>query len=356
VRKVLSLIAVVLGVVLVAGALVVRFVVAPAQAVLPSDTDTSTTYTGTAATLFNPSALTTPGQPVLLSDVPITTSHHTKVLSTKGDNALVSDSGSVLVAGKAVTGFDYRYAVDRTSMDRGSGFADSAGIVKQTGVTFNWPIRTQKHDYPGWISDTQGTTPLRFAGTAKHGGIDTYVFKASLAPSPITDPATLKSLPTGLPKATLASLAPSLGLGAGPLGQLQQILPSLPDPVPFSYTYGLTATYWVEPSSGEVIDLQERETSTLGIKVGAQVVPVTPVLDISYSASPAQLAASVKTARHDGGLVRLAYVKLPAYLAIGGGVLLILGLASLILLARRHRGDSEPSARRGLALSDRQLA
>ena len=353
-RKVLSLIAVVLGLVLLAGALVVRFVVAPAQAVLPSDTDTTTTYTGTAATLFNPSALTTPGQPVLLKDVPITVGHHTKVLAAKGSNALVADSGSVLVDGKAVAGFDYQYRVNRTSMDRGTGFADSKGVVTQTGVTFNWPIRTQKHDYPAWISDTQGTTPLRYAGTAKHGGIETYVFKANLAPSPITDPETLKSLPTGLPKATFAALAGSLDLGAGAQGQLQQILPSLPDPVPFAYTYGLAATYWVEPASGEVIDLQERETSTLGIKVGGQVVPVTPVLDISYSASPAQLAASVKTARHDGGLVRLAYVRLPAYLAIGGGALLVLGLGSLLL--GRRRGDTDTSTRRRLEVSDRQLA
>jgi hypothetical protein len=340
-RKVLSLTAVVLGVGLVAGAVVIRFVVAPSQAVLPSDTDSTRTYTGTAATLFNASALTTPGTPVLLKDVPITAKHQTKVLATKGDNALVADSGSVNVAGAPLAGFDYRYAVNRTSMGPGSGYPN---VTDQSGITFNWPIRTKKQDYPGWISDTQSTTPLRYVGTEKHGGISTYVFKASLSPTPITDPATLKSLPASLPKATLVQLAGGLGLGASQLGQLQQALPSLPDPVPFGYTYGLTATYWVQPQSGEVVDLQERETSTLGIKVGSQLVPVTPVLDISYSSAPSQLAASVKDARHDGNLVSLVYVTLPGGLAIAGIVLLLAGLASLVGLRRRPDRGSGPDA------------
>ncbi len=340
-RKFLSVAAVVLGLVLIAGAAVVRWTVAPSQAVLPSDTNTTTTYTGTAAALFNAAALTTPGAKVLVANVPITTTHTTKVLGTKGKNALVSDGGKLKLAGTTVGGFQYRYAVNRTSMGRGSGYPN---VVRQTGITFNWPIRTAKKNYEGWISDTQGTTPLRYTGTAKRGGLSTYVFTATAAAKPVTDPATLKALPASLPKATLVKLAAGLGLSPTALGSLQKILPALPDPVPFSYSYAMKATYWVEPRTGEVVDLQEREVRTLALKIGATVVPVTPVMDITYHAAPAQLAASVKTARHDANLVTLVYTTLPLSLAIAGGVLFLAGLVGLALSRRRDESGETPNS------------
>ena len=338
-RKLLSIAAVVIGVVLIVGAAVIRWAVAPAEAVLPSDTNSTRNYTGTATTLFNQAALTKPGLPILLKNVPIAVTHTTKVLGTKGSNALVSDAGSVLVANQAVAGFSYRYAVNRTSMQLGSGYSD---VVKQTGISFNWPIRTQKKDYIGWVSDTRGTTPLKYAGTARRGGLSTYKFTTDLPAAPITDPATLKQLPASLPKASVTALSAGLGLSAGQLALLKQALPSLPDPVPFSYTYAVTATYWIEPNTGEVVDLQERETRTLGLALGAAVVPVTPVIDINYTSSPDELAATVKDIRHDANLVTLVYRTLPLSLGIAGVVFLVLGLLGLTVL--RSRRDPGPGA------------
>lgn len=336
-RRLAPVITVALGVLLVLVSAGVRWIAAPHLAVLPSDTDTTRVYTGTASTLFNAKALTSPAAgPVLLQKVPISVTHRTKVLQTKGGNALVADSGSVTAAGSSVGGFDYRYAVDRTDMGRGSGFR---GTTAQTGVTFNWPIRTQKHDYPGWVPDTQTTVPLRYAGTTTHGGLSTYVFTTTSQPSPITDPQTLAALPTGLPKATLAQLAAGLGLAPTQLGALQQVLPTLPDPVPFNYTYQVKATYWVEPSTGTIVDLQEQEVRTLALKVGSNLVPVTPVMDISYTSSPAQLASAVSDARHDANLVKLVYTRLPLILLIAGLVLTLLGGLGL---AARRRHRSEP--------------
>jgi hypothetical protein len=345
-RKLTSVIALAVGLVLVLGAVAGRWVAAPKLAVLPSDTDTTRTYAGTAATLLNAKALTsTNAGPVLLTDVPISLSHRTKVLATKGDNALVSDSGTVTAGGSQVAGFQYRYAVDRTDMGRGSGFA---GVVSQSGVTFNFPVRTAKHDYPGWVSDTQSTLPLTYEGTAKRGGLSTYVFRTDGKPAPITDPETLKALPPSLPKATLAKLAAGLGLDAGQLSGLTQALPSLPDPVPFSYTYGVTATYWVEPATGEIVDLQEREIRSVAIKVGGTLVPITPVLDISYTSTPAGLASAVKDARGDARLVNLVYRTLPLILFAVGLVALLAGAAGLLLGRRRPRAtDPAPTSSPG---------
>ena len=334
-RKVTSIVALGIGLVLVLSAAGVRWIAAPRLAVLPSSTDTTRSYAGTAATLFNAKALTSAtAGPVLLTGVPISLSHRTKVLAAHGANALVSDSGTVTAAGSPVAGYQYDYAVDRTSMGRGSGFG---GVVAQTGVTFNFPIRLAKHDYPGWIPDTRSTVPLTYQGTASHAGLSTYVFRTSSKPTLITDPEVLKALPASLPKATLIRLAAGLNLPASQLGAVAAAFPSLPDPVPFSYTYQVSATYWVEPATGEIIDLQEQEIRSLALKIGGTLVPITPVLDISYTSTPTGLAAAVHDARHDSRLINLVYSTLPVILLAVGLLGMLAGACGLLLHRRRPR-------------------
>jgi hypothetical protein len=336
--------AIVLGLVSLLAAAGVRWVAAPRLAVLPSDLNASRTYTGTATTLFNEKALSSADAgPVLLTNVPVTLGHTTKVLETKGDNALVEDAGTVEAGGSTVAGYSYRYAVNRTSMDQGSGFSD---VVKQQGVTFNWPIRTEKRDYTGWVSDTQTTIPLEYGGTDRRGGLSTYVFTTTSQATPITDPQTLQALPTSLPKATFIALSASLGLAPAELEGLQQVLAAQTDPVPLSYTYKVTATYWVEPATGEIVDLNAREVRTLVLKAGSTVVPITPIIDISYTSSPSELAAAVKDAERDAGLVNLGYRTVPIALLIVGVLLLAVG-GVLVALRRSRRGPnaSEDSGR-----------
>ena len=322
-----------LGVVSLLGAAGVYWVAAPRLAVLPSDTNTTRTYTGTAATLFNAAALTSAtAGPILLTDVPVTLPHTTKVLQTKGDNALVSDAGSVVAAGQTVASYNYRYAVNRTSMGPGSGFTN---VTAQQGVTFNWPIRTAKKDYSAWLSDTQTTAPLTYDKTATRGGLSTYVYTLASPAAAVTDPQTLQSLPASLPKDTFAALSAGLNLPAAQLDGLQQLLAAEPDPVPLNYTYQVTATYWVEPTTGEIVDLQEHEVRTLVLKAGSTVVPITPILDVSYTSSPSQLKAAVADARKDARQVNLLYRTVPIALLVVG--VLLLGLAAVALLFRRPR-------------------
>ena len=344
-RKVISIVALGIGLVLVLSSAGVRWIAAPKLAVLPSNTDTTRAYAGTAATLFNEKALTSAkAGPVLLTGVPISLSHRTKVLATSGSNALVSDSGTVSAAGSLVAGYQYSYAVDRTSMARGTGFSGSAGLVAQTGVTFNFPIRMAKHDYPGWIPDTRSTVPLTYQGTANHAGLSTYVYRTSSQPTLITDPEVLKSLPASLPKATLIRLAAGLNLPASQLGAVAAAFPSLPDPVPFSYTYQVSATYWVEPTTGEIIDLQEHEVRSLALKIGGTLVPITPVLDISYTSTPTGLAAAVHDARHDSRLINLVYWTAPVILLAVGLLGLLAGTCGLLLGRRRPRRSTPVEA------------
>lgn len=118
---------------------------------------------------------------------------------------------------------------------------------------------------------------------------------------------------------------------------MAQILPTLPDPVKFSYTYRVTATYWVSPASGIVVDLEQHEVRSLGIVLNGQSVPVTSVMDISFTSPASTLAAAAKDATAKGNAVKLIYTTVPLTLLIAGLTLLLFGVVGLALTLRRPR-------------------
>jgi hypothetical protein len=340
----------VMGIVLIAGAGVIRWVVAPAVTVLPSDTNTQRTYTGTAASVINPSI--TKGTlygPAILHNQPVTVMHHVKVLKTNGDNALVSEQKKVSILGNTIADQTHRYAVDRKDMGRGSAFPD---VVQQTGVTFNWPINTQQRDYTGWNSDTRSTSTLKYSGEAKRGGVDTYVFKASVPPTRITDPVELAQLPAQMPKSLLSQMAPSLGLTIPQLQQMQKVIDSLPDPVPFAYLFSGTSTYWVAPDSGIVVDVASHEVRTSAFDLGnGKIVPVGPVLDFSYTSPPLTLKAAADDATDSANQMKLIETTIPLVALIAG--LVLVGVLVTVAAIRRRR--QPPAAPPVVAAPPREL-
>ena len=337
-RRIAWFIGLVVGVLLIAAAGVVRWTVAPAVTVLPSNLDTTRIYTGTASTLFNPTAAI--GQkvgPALLHNVPLTVGHTDKVIDTKGNNALVTDRKYVTMPGYTGADVTYRYAIDRKSFGAGSGFTD---VVKQNGVTFNWPIHTQKHDYTGWVSDTQSTTTLTYAGTAKRGGVETYVFKANVPTTRITDPQTLARLPKSMTKAQIMTLVPSLGLKVADLKQMSGVLDKLPDPVPFAYTFSSPSTYYVAPDSGVVVDVVSREIRSAAFDLGGTLAAVGPVMDFTYTSTPATLKAAANDAKDNASKMQLISTTLPLIALIVGIALAAISLVGLMAAIRRHHAET----------------
>lgn len=330
-----------LGVLLLAGAATLRWVIAPSLAVLPADTDTTRHYVGTAAVAVDEAALASPGStPLVLEDVPVAITNRTRVLDTDGDNALISSGKTVDVNGARMVEVDYRYAVNRSTMVDGSGVSD---VVEQDGITFGWPIRTEKRDYMGWVQDTGRPLPLIYQGTERKQGVLTYVFEATTPVAhQITDEQALAALPDSIGKLDAVKLLPTLGLDLARSAQLQPVLLGQPDPIPFVYTLFVESTYWVEPDSGVVIDALKHELRTLGVATGDQILPVIPALDMTFSATPQTLAEAADDAREAGDKVFLLFVTLLAALALAGGVLLLLG-AGWWVARRRRPTDRVPA-------------
>lgn len=329
-RRRIGVVVLVVGVLVAAGAGVVAWLIAPRMAQLPDDTSTTRIYTGTASALINPSiASGTRVGPAVFHDVPIQVTHNDRVVATKGHAALVADRRIVTVPGFTVADLSYRYGVDRRTFLPADAFA---GVVPAAGVTFNWPMNTQKRDYTGFVQDTMQPTTLRYVGAVTHAGVPTYEFRTSGTPAVITDPVLGRMLPDSMTKQQLLEITPSLGLTPRRLLQLDRLMTTLPDPVPLTYTYAGNATFYVAPASGLVVDMTQHEVRTSGVLVGNRFVPLADVMDMTYAFSPATVAGAAGDAHKAASDLRLIRVTAPRTLLATGIALLAVGV---LLVARR---------------------
>jgi len=341
-RKVLGFVALSLGLVLIAGAALVSWVFAPKLTVLPADTDALRVLGGNAAMLVNPTSLTGPTYgPGVLRDVPVALWHHTWVSRTDGNDAVVNDNRSLHIPGFTIADFTYRFAVDRKSMGASTAFPD---VPPHVGLTFNYPIDTQQHDYTGWVADTQRTTRLQYVGEGQRGGEDAYVFKTTVPPTTIRDPQLLKILPATLTKKQILELTPSLQLPLKKLLATQKVLDRLPDPVPMTYKYSLQATYWVAPKTGIILDVARHEVRAAYFVDGNKAVPATTVMDMTYQATPRSLHAAVQDARDGAAKIKLIRTTVPWIGLISGIVLVVVGILLLVIRRRSSKAAAAPDS------------
>jgi len=323
-----------LGILLIAAAAIIRFVVLPAQAQLPDDLDSQRIYEGS-VTVLNAEALNTGDLANLfLTDVPVTIDRRVKAVEVDGSDELVEDSqlmtapdGSPILAAKTL------YTVDRKTMESVPDFSGN-DVPDRTGLVIGWPIGTEDRDYVGWSDDPMQTVNLAFAGEEERVGIDTYKFTASSGPQKIVDQSMLANFPPALPQALIAQLAPALGLPAELTGQLAELLPALPDPVPLSYTYEFEAEYWVDPATGVLVDIvkHDKRDVLLESDLLPAPVPLATVYDLNYTPTQQSIDDAKADADDYGGQLSLFGTNIPLLLAA-------LGLGSLWLGARAMRKE-----------------
>jgi hypothetical protein len=342
------------GVVLVVAGLVLMIAVVPPMKKLPGDTDVTRGYTGTMKTMLDPATLT------VSKNVPITITRHVQALAASGNLAEVSEAVDMSAGGNVIQKLLSTYAVDRSTMAAvgkatvPADWTTAKGYWPRSGVVFSWPIGVQKKDLAGWSDDYRSEVPLKFDGVTTHdrSGMTTYRFTSSSAAKPIAaEQVKLMGLPTEVPKTALGTLIG--GADLGPMGAIvKQMLPSLiaglpGTTVPLQYFYSYEASYWIEPTSGVMLDTTKHELRTVGLADSAitgtplaqlpeaqRAAMRIPVSDFTYSQNDQSVKDAAQQAKDAAGAIGLFGTTLPIILIILGALALV-GSGMVVVLARR---------------------
>ncbi|MEZ0067999.1 hypothetical protein ABIA32_004023 [Streptacidiphilus sp. MAP12-20] len=343
-NKALRVVALVLGLVLIAGAFVLAFAITPSLvARLPSDTNAQRSYAGTFKTLLDPRAVARGNLAAAFkTNVPLTVDRTVTVKSTSGGTALVADKRTTSEAGNVLEQTSWQYALDRKSLEPVANHPKSWSVVDAKGLTVSFPFGAAKQTYTGWVPETLTTTPVTYVRTESKSGLSTYVYQSAYGPSRITDSQVLAALPPSIPRQTLA-LAVNFGpASAAQKAQLAALLPRLSDPVPLAYTLQGSDTFWVDPETGVVIDVQRSQTRTVGLAVpgSSTFIPLFPVADYTYG----QTAAGTQAALHDANKGRDALSLFGTILPIVAGLVGAVLVGGVLFLVRCDRSAPKPGA------------
>jgi len=330
----------VLGVVFVLGGLAVKFVVLPSQAKFPDDVDSTRNYEGELAVMMNAAALETGDMANLfLTDVPVTIARTVKTVEVGGDDGAVVSDHAVMSspAGPLAESLSI-YAINRTTMDAIADFSGDVRILPREGLVIGWPIGSEGTDYIGWNGDTQQPTILAYQGEEERGGINTYKFHAAEDPAVIVDPDLLSQFPPAFPKDLLLQLAPLFGLPDEAMAQLGPVLEAMPDPVPLTYTFAFDKTYWVEPNTGVLIDIDVMESRRVALAVPGAPEPVglAEVQHLEYVTTAESVQDAVNDANDGISQLNMFGVYVPAFLILLGAIGIIGGIYYVFVMGKQE--------------------
>jgi hypothetical protein len=275
---------------------------------------------------------------LFLSEVPITNSRHVTTEDAKGGKAIVREVAIMQGPdGQQIQGSDTWYAIDRKTMnaisqEEASDLSNSDKVTDREGLVIGFPIGTEAREYDGWSSEFQTALKMQYIKEEQHGGLNTYVFESGSPARETSDPEMLAILPPAVPKDLLVSLAATLDLPAAMRERFAEILPNLPDPVPLKYTYEYATSYWVEPTTGVLVDYAIHEAYQAALELeGIPVpVPITPVFEQSYQMSAASVQDAVKDATDAKGQLEDFGTTIPIVLGVIGLVLVVVGAIVLL--------------------------
>jgi Porin PorA len=320
-RRVTGLILVVLGVILIAAAILLPTYVSPQIVKFPLNESTSAVLAGTGVTYFSQTKLTEETGATVRATYTI-----------KGDPAAGSASTAVWNQTAAVQDVTHnlpvstqtrRFAFGRRSAVLvnccGSNVNGNTKIHQSGIVGYVFPIGTKPQTYQVFDTTLNRAVPFVYEGTATTDGIGTYVFKENVSPTQVTT-ITVPAAFFHLPGKTVT-------------------LPEI---------YEIHLTYWVDPRTGALLNVNEDERVSLQNPTDKATIAV--LFDGDLVATPATVTKVVGL--DSSGRTELSWLNTIGPIAAGvvGAVALITGLA---LLARRPRTQKDTQRSSSRAASSR---
>jgi hypothetical protein len=214
----------------------------------------------------------------------------------------------------AVQQMTRRFAFDRKTgqltMCCGANVSGDSSVQQRGLVGYVFPFGTKKQTYQVFDTTLNKPVPFPFAGTATVHGTEAYKFTEDVAPVQVAT----QTVPGSLVGMSAASV-------------------TLPE------FYELHLTYYVDPATGALVNVQEHQTMTLrDPSAGTQALML---FDANLKATPATIATVARLDGNGRNELTLLKVILPLVLGIVGLIALVTGL--LLGRGRRPTVDDEPS-------------
>lgn len=219
-----------------------------------------------------------------------------------------------------VSAYGLALALDRVSgsaLDWNNQYLDDTGTrekVQFSGQMYKFPFGAEKKTYQIYDRDLRDVRPAEFKGTEDIKGIESYRYEQVITDEQL-------NLAAERVKLLLGTLAPGATSG--------------------KVVYSNTRSVWIDPVTGSFLKVREVQRKTLVPDIGA---PAT-LLDADFSYNEETVAASVKRAEDSRQKLTLLGVWAPIGLVLLG---LILAVAGVLVVRRgaaqsaaepRHRAD-----------------
>lgn len=215
----------------------------------------------------------------------------------------------------AVQQMTRRFAFDRKTgqltMCCGANVNGDSSVLQRGLVGYVFPFGTKKQTYQVFDTTLNKPVPFPYAGTADVRGITTYKFTEDVAPTQVAT----QTVPGSLVGMSAASV-------------------TLPE------FYEIHLTYYVDPVTGALVNVQEHQTMSL--RNPSTVAQALLLFDANLKVTPSSLTTIVKLDTDGRGKLTLLKVILPLALGLAGVIALVTGL--LVGRSPRPTVDEEFSA------------
>ncbi|WP_420752782.1 porin PorA family protein [Rhodococcus sp. O3] len=334
-----SLVLAIVGVLLIAAAALIRFVLVPSMTKMPTEIDSRSTYTGSLQS-FDPSKF------ALGDGVAFTVARHVDVDHVDGDVAVITSvSETQRPTGDSTSSHTYALSrVDYTQQSAPEGFEveDQKG-----GMVFSLPMNPSPDGNTLYDTVTREAITLEHVGDSVLEGRDVFELRGNLT-APIADPAVLAPAQAGiaamagvgdgsvLPKQTLQVLA-----GVLPPEKAQPITAALaaqPDLVPVVLTVDTTIDMNIDTRFGSPLRSVQDQTTVLNMKNGDELIPLLDLSRAVVSTDDASVANTASKLSSSETMLDIVSKWLPLLLTVIGVVLIA------VAFLRRRPEPATPSA------------
>ena len=273
--KSLGIGAIILGLISAIAGIVLMTVIVPGMKIFPDDVDTTRTFDVAYLTLLDAETL----QFLVFEeggDHDLSINRIVRVEEVDGENTLIFEQQDLMNGDEVLASQVKRYGLDRRTLtpadDIPETWQSAESNWERAGQVIGWPIGVEARDYDGWNEDYREIVDLEFEEEVEHEGIRTYYYTAAYDPLPIVaEHAAVLGLPESLTTIQLAQLANSIEVEGlelelparlriiQVLSQALEDVTGQSDAVPLEYYYDYTGEYWVEPTTGVLIDTHKYE-------------------------------------------------------------------------------------------------